>query len=178
MTITSERRARKPLAAALAEFAAAIMIMVPLFMAMVYLAYQTAMYMYIKTGVNAAARVEARWLALNFNYLVQRNGNSTADYANWKNNNVRIANCVVSSVQFTNGTIDENGKFVAEAPQIHTTGSCQTSAGGLGVVAVKVSYPGGSGLADWPFPPINLFGATIAPGNFQIAGIYCADVEP
>jgi hypothetical protein len=147
-------------------------------MLVVYLTYVIAMYMYLKTGVDAAARTEARWLAINFNYLVQRNGNSTATYANWKNSNVRVANCVVADMQFTNGTIDSNGNFVTSAPQVQTTGSCLPTIAGQGVVAVKVTYPDQTGLPDWPFPPLNFFGAQLTPNNYTIAAIYCVDIEP
>jgi len=147
-------------------------------MIVVYLTYQIAMYMYLKSGVDIAAKTEARWLAINFNYLVQQNGNSAASYANWKNSGVRVANCVTSNAQFTNGTIDSSGKFVATAPPVLSAGECLTSASGQGVVAVKVVYPGTSGLPAWPFPPLNFFGAKLAPNNMTIAGVYVADIEP
>lgn len=169
---------RRSAGSAIAEFAVALMVLIPLFMMVVYLTYVIAMYIYLKTGVDAAARTEARWLAINFNHLVQRNGNSTASYSNWKNSNVRVANCVVSDMQFTNGTIDSNGNFVTSAPQIQTTGACLTSVAGQGVVAVKVTYPDQTGLPDWPFPALRVFGATMTPNRYVIASIYCVDIEP
>lgn len=172
------RKARSARGAQIAEFAAAAALVVPLFMIVVYLTYQIAMYMYLKSGVDIAAKTEARWLAINFNYFVQQNGNSAASYANWKNSAVRVANCVTSNAQFTNGTIDSSGNFVATAPPVLSAGECLTSASGQGVVAVKVVYPGTSGLPAWPFPPLNFFGAKLAPSNMTIAGVYVADIEP
>ena len=134
--------------------------------------------MYLKSGVDIAAKTEARWLAINFNYLVQQNGNSAGNYANWKNSAVRVANCVTTNAQFTNGTIDSSGNFVASAPPVLSAGECLTSASGQGVVAVKVVYPGASGLPAWPNPPLSFFGAKLAPANMTIAGVYVADIEP
>jgi len=160
------------------EFAAAIVLVLPLFMIIVYLTYEIAMYMYLKNGVDAAAKTEARWLAINFNFLVRQNGNSAGNYSNWKNNKVRIANCVVSDTQFINGTIDGAGAFVTEAPRVLSAGNCLSSASGQGVVAVKVDYPGTTGLPAWPSPPLKFFGAKLSPANMTISGIYCADLEP
>jgi Flp pilus assembly protein TadG len=172
------RRTRSPRGAQIAEFAAAAALIIPLFMVIVYLTYEIAMYMYLKSGVDIAAKTEARWLAINFNYLVQQNGNSAASYATWKNSAVRVANCVTTNAQFTNGTIDSSGNFVASAPPVMSAGECLPSASGQGVVAVKVVYPGTSGLPAWPFPPLNFFGAKLAPTNMTIAGVYVADIEP
>ncbi|HNB21017.1 MAG TPA: pilus assembly protein [Candidatus Melainabacteria bacterium] len=162
----------------IAEFAAASVLILPLFLIIVYLTYQIALYMYLKSGVDIAAKTEARWLAINFNDLVQQNGNSAANYANWKNSGVRVARCVTSNAQFINGTIDSSGNFVATAPAVLTAGECLTSASGQGVVAVKVIYPGSSGLPAWPNPVLRFFGAKLAPTNMTIAGIYVADIEP
>lgn len=162
----------------LAELAAATAVVIPIATLTVYLAAQAANYVYLKTGVDAAARTEARWLAINFNYLVQQNGNSTANYANWKNTRVRINNCIESSGQFINGTIDSAGNFIAEAPPVQSNGDCMSAPSGQGVVVVKVIYPGDSGLPNWPSPPINIMGVQVTPSSYTIAGIYCADIEP
>ncbi len=177
-TVKVVRRIRSTRGAQIPEFAAAIILVIPLFMCIIYLAYEISMYMYLKTGVDAAAKTHARWLAINYNFLAQQNGNSNGNYANWKNSNVRVANCVVSNAQFTNGTVDSAGNFVATAPPLMLAGQCSTAASGKGVVAVKVVYPGTSGLPTWPFPPLKFFGATLAPTNMTIAGIYCVDIEP
>jgi Flp pilus assembly protein TadG len=160
------------------EFAAAILIVVPIFILVVYLAYEASMYMYLKTGVDSAARTEARWLAINFNYLAQRNGNSAASYSTWKNSGVRVGNCVTTNSQFNNGTIDSAGNFVSTAPPVIASGQCLTSVAGQGAVAVQVLYPGGNGLAAWPSPPLSFFGMRLTPTNTTIAGIYVADIEP
>lgn len=172
------RRQRSARGAQIAEFAAAAALIIPLFIIVVYLTYEIAMYMYLKSGVDIAAKTEARWLAINFNYFVQQNGNSASSYATWKNSGVRVANCVTTNAQFTNGTIDSSGNFVETAPPVLSAGDCLTSASGQGVVAVKVVYPGTSGLPAWPFPPLNFFGAKLAPNNMTIAGVYVADIEP
>lgn len=160
------------------EFAAAIVLVVPLFLCIVYLSYEIAMYMYLKSGVDAAAKTHARWLAINYNFLAQQNGNSNANYANWKNSSIRVANCVVNNSQFTNGTIDSAGNFVTTAPALLLAGQCSPSPSGKGVVAVKVVYPGTTGLPSWPNPPLKFFGASLIPTNMTIAGVYCADIEP
>lgn len=172
------RKMRTARGAQIAEFAAATALILPLFIVIVYLTYEIAMYMYLKSGVDIAAKTEARWLAINFNDFVQQNGNSASNYANWKNNNVRVANCVTSNAQFTNGTIDGAGNFVASAPPVVSAGECLTSASGQGVVAVKVVYPGTSGMPAWPYPTLNFFGVKLAPTNMTIAGVYVADIEP
>jgi len=177
-TVKVVRRMRSARGAQIPEFAAAIILVIPLFMCIIYLAYEISMYMYLKTGVDAAAKTHARWLAINYNFLAQQNGNSNGNYANWKNSNVRVANCVISNAQFTNGTVDSAGNFIASAPPLLLAGQCSTSASGKGVVAVKVVYPGTSGLPTWPFPPLKFFGARLAPTNMTIAGIYCVDIEP
>jgi len=164
--------------AQIAEFVAALTIVVPLFMFIVFLTFEVASYMYFKTAVDAAARTEARWLAINFNSLVQQNGNSAGGYANWKNPNVRIANCIVSEIQFVNGTIDGAGNFVLTSPQTEVSGSCLPTVGGQGVVAVKVSYPGGSGLPNWPASPVGFLNNWIMPGGVSISSISVADIEP
>lgn len=176
--IKLHRKNRSSPGAAIAEFSAAIVLLVPLFMVVVYVMYAISMYMYLKSGIDAAARTEARWLAINFNYLVQRNGNSTANYANWKNSKVRIANCLVDDMQFTNGTIDSAGNFVTTPPQTQAVGSCLPTVAGQGVVAVKATYPALTGLPDWPFPPVNFWGAQIVPNRYVISSIYCVDIEP
>lgn len=160
------------------EFAAATVLLLPLFIVIVYLTYEIAFYMYLKSGVDIAAKTEARWLAINFNYFVAQNGNTATNYANWKNSNVRVANCVTTNAQITNGTIDSSGNFVASAPPVVSAGQCLSSASGQGVVAVKVVYPGTSGLPAWPHPALTFFGAKLAPTNMTIAGIYVADIEP
>jgi len=172
------RGGRPAYGAQIPEFAAAIVLVLPVFMALVYLVYEACMYIYLKTGTDAAARVEARWLAINFNYLVQENGNSAGSYASWKNSNVRVSQCVVSNVQFTNGTIDSTGKFVTTAPAVVSNGGCLSGAGGQGSVAVEVQYPGGSSLPGWPNPPIKLFGMNLTPHNLNIVSVYVADIEP
>jgi Flp pilus assembly protein TadG len=172
------RSRRNQKGAEIAEFAAGVLLVVPIFILMVYATYEASMYMYLKTGVDAAARTEARWLAINFNYLVQRNGNSAGNYANWKNSSVRVANCVTSDVQMTNGTIDSAGNFVTTAPPVLVGGQCLTSAAGQGSVAVRVVYPGGNGLPAWPNPPLSFFGMKLMPTNMTIAGVYVADIEP
>lgn len=169
---------RKARGGQIPEFAAAIVLVLPLFLTIVYLTYEIAMYMYLKNGVDAAAKTEARWLAINFNFLVHQNGNTAGNYSNWKNSNVRIANCVVSNAQFVNGTIDSAGEFVTAPPPVLSAGDCLSSASGQGVVAVKVVYPGTSGLPPWPNPTLTFFGAKLAPANMTISGIYCADIEP
>ncbi len=176
--IRSRRKTRSTRGGQIPEFAAAIAIVIPIFFCVVYLAYEIALYMYLKTGVDIAAKTEARWLAINFNYLVQENGNSAGNYANWKNSAVRVANCVTTNAQFTNGTIDNAGNFVASAPPVVSGGECLTSASGQGIVAVKVVYPGSSGLPTWPHPALTFFGAKLAPTNMTIAAIYCSDIEP
>lgn len=172
------QKMRNARGAQIPEFAAAIVLVLPLFLVIVYLTYEIAMYMYLKNGVDAAAKTEARWLAINFNFLVHQNGNSAGSYANWKNSQVRVANCVVSDAQFVNGTIDSAGVFVPVAPPVLATGECLSSASGQGAVAVKVVYPGATGLPAWPNPPLKFFGAKLAPANMTISGIYCADIEP
>jgi len=170
--------ARPQIGAQIPEFAAAIVLVLPVFIVLVYMTYEACMYMYLKTGVDAAARTEVRWLAINFNYFVQQNGNSTGNYAAWKSSNVRVSRCVASNVQFTNGTIDSSGNFVTTAPSLVSNGGCITSTSGLGSVAVQVLYPGGSGLPTWPDPPIKLFGMNLTPNNLTIGTIYVADIEP
>lgn len=172
------RAVRRNRGAQITEFAVAIALVIPIFMVIIYIAYQVAMYMYLKTGVDAAARTEARWLAINFNYLARQNGNSTANYANWKNNSVRVGNCVSDGDQFTNGTIDNSGNFVATPPPLTAVSGCYPSVSGAGVVAVRVVYPGTSGLPEWPNPRLQLFGVQLTPNNYTIAGVYCADIEP
>jgi len=174
-----QRRSRKTeVGAGIVEFAAAIILIVPLFILIVYITYEASLYMYLKTGVDAAARTQARWLAINFNYLVQRNGNTAANYASWKNSKVRVANCVTADSQITNGTIDSAGNFVTTAPPVLTTGQCLDSVGGQGVVAVRVMYPGGNAMPAWPNPPLSFFGMRLTPTSTTIAGIYVADIEP
>ncbi|CAN5289495.1 hypothetical protein BH10CYA1_BH10CYA1_28140 [soil metagenome] len=164
--------------AEIVEFAAGIILVVPIFVLIVYFTYEASMYMYLKTGVDAAARTEARWLGINFNYLVQRNGNTAGNYANWKNSGVRVGNCVTNNVQMTNGTIDNAGNFVTTAPPVISGGQCLTNAAGQGTVAVRVLYPGGNGLPAWPNPPLSFFGMKLTPTNTTIAGVYVADIEP
>ena len=164
--------------AQISEFAAAITLIIPIFIVIIYVAYEVALYMYLKTGVDAAARTEARWLAINFNFLARQNGNSAANYANWKNGRVRVANCVTTDAQFTNGTIDGSGNFVATPPPVTSVSGCYPSVSGAGVVAVRVVYPGTSGLPEWPNPPLQLFGARLTPNNYTVAGVSCADIEP
>ncbi len=172
------RDLRQNSGAQISEFAVAIVLVIPIFMVISYVAYEVAMYMYLKTGVDAAARTQARWLAINFNYLARQNGNSATNYANWKNNRVRVANCVTTDDQFTNGTIDASGNFVATPPPVSSVTGCYSSVSGAGVVAVRVVYPGTSGLPEWPNPSLQLFGARLAPNNYTVAGVYCADIEP
>jgi len=164
--------------AQISEFAAAIMLVIPVFMVIIYVAYEVSLYMYLKAGVDAAARTEARWLAINFNYLARQNGNSSSSYANWKNSRVRVANCVTTDAQFTNGTIDSLGNFVAAPPPVTSVSGCYSSVSGAGIVAVRVVYPGESGLPQWPNPPLQLFGASLTPNNYTVAGVCCADIEP
>lgn len=173
-----ERELRRRRGAQIAEFAVAIILVIPIFVVTIYVAYEIALYMYLKTGVDAAARTEARWLAINFNYLARQNGNNAANYANWKNSRVRVANCVNTDEQFTNGTIDSSGNFVTTPPAVSSISGCYSSVSGAGVVAVRVVYPGTSGLPEWPNPSLQLFGARLTPNNYSIAGVYCADIEP
>lgn len=163
---------------AIAEMAAAMTLIIPVFIVIVYMTYEAVMYMYLKTGVDAAARTQARWLAINFNYFVQQNGNSTANYSTWINSKVRVANCVTTNAQFTNGTLDASGNFVTTAPSTASIGGCSPGISGQGTVAVRVIYPGGSGLATWPAPPLKLFGKQITPSNIPIDAVYVADIEP
>ncbi|HEY9774825.1 MAG TPA: TadE family protein [Planktothrix sp.] len=169
---------RRESGAQIPEFAAAIALVLPIFIAIIYLAYEACMYVYLKTGVDAAARTEARWLAINFNYLAQENGDSASTYSTWKNSKVRVSQCVVSNAQFTNGTIDSTGKFVTTAPDVVSNGGCITSPSGRNTVAVQVIYPGDTGLPDWPNPPIKLFGMNLTPNNLTISSVYVADIEP
>jgi len=162
----------------IAEFGASLILVIPLFMAIVYLTYQMTFYMYLKSSVDAAARTEARWLAINFDQYVQANGNSAANYAQWKNNNVRVANCVTSASQFMNGTIDSAGNFVTTAPAVISTGGCLSGASGRGAVAVRVIYPGDTGLPSWPNPPVTFFSARLTPNNYTIAAVSVVDIEP
>jgi len=87
------------------ELIGAIMLVLPLFFVMMYLCWEASMYIYLKTGVDMAARVEARWLGINFPYLCQDglggkfdSSNSLdptyAQYTEWINPNITVANCV------------------------------------------------------------------------------------
>lgn len=168
---------RRTSASPINELVAAIVLLLPVFFMVLYLVYQASLYWYIKVGVDAAARTEARWLAINFNFLVQQNGNNSANYANWKNDSVRLANCVISREQFINGTIDSAGNFVAGPPPTITEAECLPGPGGQGVVAVKVVYPGSSGLPAWPNPPLEIFGVSLTPISYSVVGVYAADIE-
>ncbi|HEY9785338.1 MAG TPA: TadE family protein [Candidatus Obscuribacterales bacterium] len=176
--IRIRHRSKRKKAAAIAEFAAALTLVVPIFILLMYMTYEACIYLYLKTGVDAAAKTHARWLAINFNFLCQQNGNSAANYGSWKNSSIRVANCVVSDGQFTNGTINAAGTFVTTAPAVITAGQCITGPRGQGHVAVRVLYPGGTTLPSWPYPPLTFFGKSLTPSNYTIAGIYVCDIEP
>ncbi|HEY9757125.1 MAG TPA: TadE family protein [Oculatellaceae cyanobacterium] len=163
--------------AQVAEFAASMVLVLPLFVVIFYMTFEAAMYLYLKTGVDAAAKTQARWLAINFNNLVQENGSSASNYSTWINSKVRVASCVVSNSQITNGTIS-GGTFVTTAPPTVAAGACPSGSSGQGTVAVQVVYPGSTGLPTWPYPPLSLFGLTITPPSVQIAAVYTADIEP
>lgn len=169
---------RKERGSQLAEFAAALTLAVPVFVVVMYMCYESCIYLYLKTGVDAAARTHARWLAINYNFLVAQNGNSAGNYASWKNSAIRVANCVISDTQFTNGSLNASGQFVTTAPPLLTTGGCISGARGQGQVAVQVLYPGPSGLPPWPNPPLSFFGVNLTPTNYTIAAVYVADIEP
>lgn len=185
------RRKRREKAAALAEFAVAVTLVVPIVIILLYVTYQACIYLYLKTGVDAAAKTQARWLAINFNFLCAADGNSAANYGNWKaggtlpgtlagqSSPVRVANCVINDGQITNGTINANGSFNANGvPATLLAGQCLPSARGQGQVAVRVLYPGGSTLPPWPNPPLSFMGYSLTPTNVPVAGIYVCDIEP
>jgi len=165
---TSIRTRKK--AAAIVEFVGALMLLIPLFIVLMFATYECVLYMYFKTGVDAAARTQARWLAVNYTTF---SSSSASAYQTWINPNIRITGCVVSNSQFTNGSMGGNG-FVAAPPTASLSGSS------LGAVAVRVVYPGtNTGLPPWPNPPLSFFGVKILPpGGMQIAGTYSCNVEP
>jgi len=166
---------RREKAAAIAEFAASVVLLIPLFIILIYAAYETCLYLYLKNGVQVAARMQARWLAINFNSLAANSGNSAANYNTWINDKIVVANCVVKTEQFTNGTIDDTGTFTTTAPPLIGQPGAPT---GQGSVAVKVVYPGSkTGLPGWPEPPISFFGVNLFPKT-EIASISTYDIEP
>ncbi len=153
----------------LAEFAGSLVILIPMIMVLAYLSYIVADYFIIKGATDTAARVAARYLAMNYNNTAGANFagnyNSTTYYSF-----IKIQNVVQSTSQFTNGSVTAGGQFINMQP---------TPVNGITRVAVQVQYPGGSGLPYWPNPNPSLFGVTLWPfGNQQISSFCVYDVEP
>lgn len=153
----------------LAEFAGALVVLIPMLMVLAYLTYIVTNYFVIKTATDSAARIAARYLAINYNnpsINFKANFTNTAAY-----NFIRIQGIIISNSQFTNGSINSStGQFQPLNPN---------PSQGVFNVAVQVQYPGGSSLPYWPNPNPSIMGISLWPfGNEQITSFCSYDVEP